>query len=266
MKKKISIVLVLALCMVGEVAKADFTFGTPTDLGPPVNSSAWEVAPNISADGLELFFWSTRPGGSGQGDIWVTTRATKEDDWGNPVNLGPTVNSSTWDVHTCVSADGLSLYFGSMRPGTSGHYDLWVTTRETRNDDWGPPVNLGPTVNTSVGEWGVSISADGLSLYFSSQRAGGYGGLDLWVTTRETTIDDWGPPVNLGPTVNSTASDAFPSISTDGRTLFFGGWPSGTPRPAGYGGTDIWMTTRATKSDPWGEPVNLGPAINSSRE
>jgi Tol biopolymer transport system component len=257
-------ILVLALGLTAEVANADFTFGEPTNLGPTVNSSAWDVAPNISADGLELFFWSTRPGGSGKGDIWVATRATKNDDWGTPVNLGPTVNSSTWDVHTCVSADGLTLYFGSMRPGTSGHYDLWVTTRETKNDAWGPPVNLGPTVNSSVGEWGVSISADGLSLYFSSQRPGGYGGLDLWVTTRETTNDDWGPPVNLGPTVNSSASDGFPCISTDDRMLFFSDYHLGTSRPGGYGGTDIWMTTRATKSDPWGEPVNLGPTINSS--
>ncbi|MHC4632738.1 MAG: M56 family metallopeptidase [Planctomycetota bacterium] len=249
------------------VAKADFIFGTPTNLGPMVNSSSNEASPNISADGLSLFFLSTRPGGSGQGDLWMTTRETIHDPWGNPVNLGPTVNSSDWDVHPCVSADGLTLYFGSYnRPGGSGLYDLWVTTRETTNDDWGTPVNLGPTVNSSAGEWAQSLSADGLELYFSSDRSGGHGRLDLWVTTRETTNDDWGEPVNLGTTVNSSADDSFPYISPDGLTLFFSDYLFGTSRPGGYGGADIWMTTRATKSDPWGEPVNLGPTINSSSD
>jgi beta-lactamase regulating signal transducer with metallopeptidase domain len=249
------------------VAKADLDFSTPTNLGTMVNSSSNEASPNISADGLSLFFLSTRPGGSGQGDLWVTTRETIHDPWGNPVNLGPTVNSSDWEVHPCVSADGLTLYFGSYnRPGGSGLYDLWVTTRETTNDDWGTPVNLGPTVNSSAGEWAQSLSADGLELYFSSDRSGGHGRLDLWVTTRETTNDDWGEPVNLGTTVNSSADDSFPYISPDGLTLFFSDYLFGTSRPGGYGGADIWMTTRATKSDPWGEPVNLGPTINSSSD
>ena len=246
------------------VAKADLDFSTPTNLGPTVNSSASDIAPNISTDGLELFFISTRPGGSGDADIWVTTRATKEDDWGNPVNLGPTVNSSAWETLPCVSADGLMLYFSSYRrPGGYGDYDLWVTTRETTNDDWGTPVNLGPTVNSSAWDLAPNISADGLSLFFGSNRPGGYGGYDIWVTTRATTEDDWGTPVNLGPTVNSSASDAFPCISTDGLTLFFSDYVFETSRPGGYGSTDIWMTTRATKSDPWGEPVNLGPTVNT---
>ncbi len=248
------------------VAKADLDFSTPTNLGPTVNSSAWDVAPNISADGLELYFFSTRPGGSGQSDIWVTTRATKEDDWGNPVNLGQTVNSSSWELYPCVSADGLTLYFGSDRPGGSGGQDLYVATRAKIEDYWGSPVNLGPMVNSSAGEWGQSISTDGLELYFSSMRPGGHGGLDLWVTTRATKDYDWGPPVNLGPTVNSSASDAFPCISPDGLALFFSDYTFGTSRPGGYGSTDIWMTTRATKSDPWGEPVNLGPEVNSSSD
>jgi len=261
---KMLAILVLALGLTAESANADFTFGTPTNLGPPVNTSSSDQGPSISADSLELYFTSNRPGGYGADDIWVARRPTIDDDWGTPVNLGPTVNSSADDWSTSISADGLSLYFGSTRPGGSGFYDLWVTTRATLDDPWREPVNLGPTVNSSAAEVGLNISADGLSLYFGSNRSGGQGMLDLWVTTRETTNDDWGPPVNLGPTVNSSASDGFPSISTDGLTLFFSDCHLGTSRPGGYGGTDIWMTTRATKSDPWGETVNLGPTINSS--
>ena len=237
----------------------DFIFGEPTNLGPVVNNSANDQLTDISADGLELYFISqSRPGGQGSWDIWVSTRQTKDADWGPPENLGPPVNTPSDDGHGCISADGLSLYIGSNRPGGYGSYDVWVTTRATKADKWGIPVNLGPTVN-SGGVGYPDISADGLSLYLVSDRAGGSGGHDLWVTTRETKDDSWGPPVNLGPTVNSTTADSDMGISSDGLLLFF---VSGPDR--GSGPDDIWVTRRATVSDPWGLPVNLGPPVNTS--
>ncbi len=258
------VILVLALGLAMEVANADFTFGTPTNLGPTFNSSNWDITPSIPANGLTLYFTSDRPGGYGSWDLWVATRATTEDDWGTPVNLGPTVNSSAQDITSVISADGLSLFFGSNRPGGSGWRDIWVTTRATTEDDWGTPVNLGPTVNSSNWDNAPSISADGLSLFFDSNRPGGSGGTDLWVTTRPTTDDPWGTPVNLGPTVNCPASDALPGISADGRTLFLSSYDDDPLRPGGYGSADIWVTRRATVSDPWGTPVNLGPPVNTS--
>ena len=258
MKKKISIVLVLALILTAGVANADFTFGTPTNLGSVVNSSTHDEYPSISADGLSLFFASKRPGGVGQKDIWVTTRETTDDPWGTPVNLGPTINSPANDGGVSISSDGMSLYFSSTR--SRGNYaDLWVTTRDTIHNEWGTPMNLGPTVNSSADQCYTSISADGLALYFSSNRGGGVGAYDIWVTRRETIHDPWGAAVNLGPTVNSSAYEVDPGISADGRTLFFA-----SDRSGGYGDDDIWMTRRATTDDPWGEPVNLGPIINSS--
>ncbi len=242
------------------VAKADFTFGTPINLGPTVNSSANDFLPSISADGLSLFFSSRRPGGYGDPDIWVTTRETTDDDWGEPVNLGPTVNSSYNDNAPNISADGLTLFFGSERPGGYGSADVWVTTRASVSDPWGEPVNLGPTVNSSHLEGTPSISSDGLSLFFESDRPGGSGSWDIWVTTRATTDDDWSAPVNLGPTVNSSTYEQTPSISADGLSLFFG-----SSRPGGFGtSSDLWVATRATTSDPFGVPVNLGPMANSS--
>ncbi len=258
-------ILVLALCLTTKVANADFTFGTPTNLGPPVNTSSSDQGPNISADGLELYFCSGRPGGSSNRDLWVATRPTASDPWGEPVNLGPTVNSSAGEWAPSISADGLELFFLSG-PGRGGYgsYDLWVTTRATKEDDWGNPVNLGSTVNSSSWDGDPDISADGLSLYFGSMRPGGVGRLDIWVTTRATTDDPWGTPVNLGPTVNSSAADYCPEISADGRTLFFSDYDNGPFRPGGYGSADIWVTTRATVSDTWSMPVNLGPTLNSS--
>jgi len=264
-----ALVLVLALSLAMETASADFVFGTPTNLGPPVNSAYSERGPSISVDGLELYFFdypNPRPGGYGDWDMWVTTRATKDDPWGEPINLGPTVNSSSREANPNISTDGLSLYFNSSRPGgyggddPYGGMDLWVTTRPTISDPWGTPANLGPTVNSSsYREASPSISADGRSLFYNSSRSGGSGGQDIWVTTRKTPDDDWGVPVNLGPIVNSPAQDYSPDISSDGLWLFFS-----SERPGGYSSQDIWVATRVTKDDPWGEPVNLGPPVNNS--
>jgi hypothetical protein len=264
MKKRISIVLVLVLCMVAEDVKADFTFGTPTEV-PNVNTSSREFKPSISADGLSLYFISNRPGGIGGFDIWVATRETTDDPWGTPVNLGTSINTPDNEWGVSISSDGLSLYFDISQPGTSAAIDdIVVATRETTDDDWGNPVSLGPIVNSSADDCYACISADGLELYFSSPRSGGYGNYDLWVTTRETTDEDWGIPENLGPTVNSSGYEVDPSISADGRILFFTIGMNNCGSRCGYGGTEIWMTMRATTDAPWGEPVNLGPPVNSS--
>jgi len=266
MKRAISIVLVLALCMVAEIAKADFIFGTPTSLGETVNNSYNDFNPSISADGLSLYFISNRTGGiGGTGmyagcDIWVTTRETTDDPWGIPVNLGPTINTPGGEFGVSISSDGLSLYFDMWQPGSSNSEDLYVATRATIDDDWSNPVSLGPTVNSSADDCYVNISADELALYFVANRSGGYGGYDLWVTKRETIYAPWGAPVNLGPNVNTSSGEGHPGISADGRIFFF----VSTSRSGGYGNEDIWMTRRATTNDEWGAPVNLGSTINSS--
>ena len=168
-----------------------------------MNSPADESGASISSDGVSLYvsgLWDDlkRSGGLGQADIWLTTRKTVADPWGKPVNLGATVNSPRMDESPSISEDGLSLYFRSARIGGYGEEDLWLATRSTTNDAWVEPVNLGPMVNSSYEEGGPSISFDGLTLYFYSNRPGGYGGYDIWVTTRETIDDPWQEPVNLG--------------------------------------------------------------------
>ena len=240
----------------GGNAKADFTFGELTNLGPTINSSTDDYFPNISVNGLTLYFHSRRSGSYGPYDIWATTRKTTDDQWGEPVNLGPTVNSSVQDGGASISADGLSLYFHSLRSGVA---DLWVTTRATTSDAWREPVNLGPAVNSSASDVCPRISGDGLSLFFESTRAGGYGGRDLWVTTRATTEGEWGTPVNLGPNVNTSAAEVGLDISDDGLMLCFS-----SNRPGGYGNADLWVTNRSTVSDPWGPAANLGQRVNTT--
>jgi predicted secreted protein len=262
-KKYLVIALVLLINTVS--AKADFTFGEPTNLGPPVNTQDSDGSPHISPDGLLLYFQSGRLGGSGVADLWVSARETPDDNWGTPVNLGSMVNSSADDWAPSLSPNGLELFFTSKRPGGPGGFsDIWLTTRATLEDDWGEPEPLGPNINTSGFDGHPSISSDGLELYFccwddNVDRSGGYGTSDIWVTSRMSLSEPWAEPVNLGETVNSPAFEGEQDISADGLCLVFSG-----NRPGGSGGWDLWVTTRKTKEDPWGDPVNLGPEINST--
>ncbi len=215
-------------------------WNTPENLGPSINTAHEDYGPSISADELELYFCSDRPGGYGGQDLWVTTqvttRVTTDAAWGPPVNLGPTVNSSSREQNPSISADRLWLFFASERPGGSGDRDLYVTTRATTDDEWGEPVNLGPTVNSSSSDGSPDISADGLCLFFASQRPGGSGRGDLWFTRRASTSRPWEPPVWLGPTINSSYGDGNPCISANGSTLYFI-----SDRPGGPGNRDIWQ-------------------------
>jgi hypothetical protein len=244
----------------------DLTFGRPVNLGRTINSENSDWLPCISADGLEMYFSSNRAGGYGDQDIYVTTRSTADADWGPPVNLGPTVNGPAEDASAFISADGLTLYYVPLyfESGGSPAWDIWITRRLSKDADWGKPINLGPTLNSPSIDVTPSISNDGLELYFASNRSGGYGAGDLYVSTRVTTDSNWGTPMNLGPTINNSSADYCPFISSDGLALFFSSDNLGPFRPGGLGRSDIWVTMRMTVLDSWGPPVNLGPVINTS--
>jgi hypothetical protein len=260
MKKTASLVLILTLGMLTGLAKADFTFGTPVNLGHTINNTTLFVD-SFSADGLEMYLdGPDRPGGIGTWDIWVSKRPTTADDWGAPENLGTPVNTGGWDFYPSISADGLELYFVRQQTG-----DIWLTTRATTDDDWANPEKLGPEFNTSGKEDSPCISPDGRELYFVSRnRVGGYGSDDIWVARRATKHDPWESPVNLGAGVNSSASEAMPGLSADGLLLFFSGNTGQPQRSGGYGSIDMWVTRRASLSGPWGTPTNLGPIVNTA--
>lgn len=139
--------------------------------------------------------------------------AQKYSDWSEPINLGPTVNSELNDFSPAMSKDGLSLYFTSARTGGFGGDDIYVSQRASSDDPWGPPVNLGPTINTSFADRDPAFSRDGHLMFFATTRTGGFGGFDIWVSRRVHTNDDfaWQTPENLGAGVNSAARDDGPS-------------------------------------------------------
>jgi hypothetical protein len=166
-------------------------------------------------------------------------------DWPAPVNLGPPVNSAFAEVDPFISKDGLSLYFSCQNcTGGYGGFDLWVSERASVHDPWGAPQNLGPTVNTPYTEGSPALSVDGHRLYFTSDRPGGFGGSDIYVSRRHNKRDDfgWQFPENLGSGVNSSANDAQPFIFEDDAsgiiTLYFA-----SDRSGGLGGNDIYAST-----------------------
>jgi hypothetical protein len=173
--------------------------------------------------------------------------ASRVSDWSAPLNLGPAVNSAFEDLAPHLSSDGLALYFASTRPESQGGEDLWVARRSNRHAPWGPATNVGPGINTSANERSPALSRNRRLLFFATDRPGGSGGFDVWVSWRADPDDDfgWQAPVNLGTGINSPATDAGPSFFEHGdrrptRTaipqLFMA-----SSRPGGAGGLDIYV-------------------------
>jgi hypothetical protein len=163
----------------------DFAWEAPVNLGAGVNSAFNDAGAgffeNEGGPAL-LFFGSTRPGGQGGFDIYVS--AAMADGTFGPASPVAELNSPANDQRPSVRFDGLELFLFSDDVGTLGGADLWVSTRETLSQAWSTPVNLGPTVNTASTDQQPYIAADRETLFFASNRPGGFGGQDLYVTTR----------------------------------------------------------------------------------
>lgn len=226
------------------------------------NTPAIEGCPFISRDGKSFFIASNRDGGEGGIDIWVSTRARRADPWGEPVNVGPPVNSEANDFCPTLARDGHTFYFVSTRDTdeSCGGGDIYVT--RIRNDgEFDEPRNLGCTVNSSANEFSpfpMPQSTTGPVLYFSSTRENGGVGGDLYMTESHGGVFGPAEPVSG---VNSAFDDGHPNVRRDGLEIFF---YSTRPGAGAQGGPDILMATRASTSDAWSTPVNLGPGVNSS--
>ncbi|HAB19739.1 MAG TPA: hypothetical protein DCE44_25305 [Verrucomicrobiales bacterium] len=248
----------------GSNAAENWMFSTAVALPSPINlPGTMSGTPWLSSDGLTLYFASNRPGGYGKFDLWVATRNTTDENWGEPVNLGPSINTSAAELMPCLSADGLTLYFGDGNPfgwtarnGTSENYQIWTATRDNLHSPWSSANDLGPPVGTKYIESYPHVSRDGLSLFFTSTRPGLPG---LYVARRATPSDPWLAPIGLGSKVNQGSWTGFPFLSNDGlRLLCY------SDRAGGQGGYDLWMSSRSSLADEWLVPVNLGAQVNSS--
>jgi hypothetical protein len=243
-------------------------WSAPVNLGPVINSASSDQQPAISKDGRSLYFTSNRPGGLGGFDMYVSQRANVNDPWGPPVNLGPTVNTTSNEGNPAFSRDGHLMFFQSDRPGGLGLIDIWASRRVDKHDDfgWQTPVNLGAGVNSAAGDQAPSyFENDGNGehdeegvpqLFFASDRPGGPGALDIYMS-EQTAGGCFGPAV-LVTELSSPGGDSRPSIRHDGLEIFLQ-----SSRVGSIGLNDLWVATRASTLDPWSTPVNLGATINT---
>ena len=236
----------------------------PVNLGPIVNSPFADFDPFVSKDGLSLYFAAGTARGAGCGgfDIWVLQRASVNDPWGPARNLGPTINTAAREDKVALSPDGHRLYFASNRPGGLGDFDLYVSRRRDKRDDfgWEPPVNLGSAINSTASEESPVTFVEG-TLYFSSNRrdptAGGNGDFDIYASP-QLVDGTFGPAVIVEELSTVFHRDRDPAIRRDGLEIIFA-----SNRPGGSGGLDLWVATRASTADIWSAPINLGAGINT---
>jgi hypothetical protein len=220
------------------------------NLGPVINTSREEWYPVLARDGRFMIFVSNRSGGYGSGDLYIARFVNGE--WQPPQNMGADVNTSGFESAPYLSADDRTLYFTSNGTGTTGSFDLFYCSLDDGVPE--PRARMPSPINTIAIDCCPVISPDGNTLYMCSDRAGGYGDLDVWVSHR--VGDVWQPAVNLGETVNTYAIDSPRWLSDDGMTLIID-----SNRTGRIGGVDLWSVTKSGAG--WLAPVNLGPPINS---
>jgi OmpA-OmpF porin, OOP family len=155
-------------------------WGDPLNLGNLVNDSIGDdFSLRLSKDGKALYFASNRSGGYGAGDLYVATRESTEHAWSCAINLGPVLNTAAFEAFPTPGPDGNTLYFNRSTTFDSQDSDIFVTTRTKAQAPWELPQRLPMPINGPGAEFSPSISADGLSLYFASDRSGNLGSIDI---------------------------------------------------------------------------------------
>jgi WD40 repeat protein len=238
-----------------EIPFSEREWSEPASLGWPINSQESEAGPALTQDDLALYFHSNRSKGSGDDDLWMTTRLSRDAPFSWPVNLGAAVNTDVSERNPSLSADGLIMVFDSNRGSGYGNYDLWITTRESTNVPFGPPENLGDAVNGESADCAPWLSPDALTLAFHSTRPSSHRWIDIWVTQRSSTDEPFGAPTSLGAAVD-VGNECSPSLSGDQTVLVFHATTPGDRFPGIYGCGRV--DTNATFS----RPVQLSLSVD----
>ncbi len=194
--------------------KADTGWQPPENLTPRIKSDGDHRITGISADGRQLFFSANEP--YNRGELYVSENTSG--DWSELKKLNNQINTQFNETHASVSPDGKTLYFTSDRKGGYGGLDIYRSFK-SESGDWGKPVNLGPLINSPYNEESPFLSADGRSLYFSSQGHYNMGGYDVFCSSLDND-NHWLPPVNIGYPLNSTDDDLFLFPVGDGHLAY----------------------------------------------
>ncbi|MBM88688.1 MAG: hypothetical protein CMQ41_09955 [Gammaproteobacteria bacterium] len=195
------------------------SWNTPVNMGIPVNAAPAtdfhplragdDREPWITADGNTIYFRSDRLASDGNPiDLFVTNKVNGE--WTKPELLPHPISTDEGNEHCpAVLQDGVTLCFASMRPGGYGGSDIYCSQKDG-DGNWMEPINQGPNINTAAEEFHFTQDKDGM-VYFTSTRAGGYGGRDIY-GAMQLGANEWGPSFNLGPQINTSAEDMCPAL------------------------------------------------------
>jgi hypothetical protein len=235
------------------------------NLGDLINSEYDDKNPSITADGKTLVFTSRRPGKSSaldiEGDkkyfedIYISKWDSIKKTWGDAELLPGNINTEGHDACTSISPDGKAIFiYKNEMEGESRGGDIYYS-KLSSSGKWSSPISIGKPINTTYFEGGACISPDGSMLYFVSERPGGFGHADIYVSKRKSRTE-WDIPVNLGADVNTTEDEGGIFLAPDGKTLFLSsnGYNS-------MGGYDLFKTVN--ENGKWSKPVNLGYPINT---
>ncbi len=227
-----------------------------TNLGDSINSTYQDHSPVISADESILIFTSRRPNGWDEEidedgnyneDIFMSEKI--DGHWTKAKGI-KNINTKNHEATCALSIDGQTLFIYKA----DDYGSIYQSTSE--NGEWSKPVKLGPNINTEDRETHASMSADGKKLYFTSDRPGGFGGLDIYVSEKMKN-GIWGPPRNLGEGVNTKYNEEGPYIHPDGKTLYFS-----SKGHENLGGYDIFKS-ELSEFGTWKPAVNIGYPINT---
>lgn len=236
----------------------------PVNLGSQVNTISDDMMPQINPTGTRLYFTSSRKGGMDNIDDdeendWGEDLYYMEKEaqgWGSPTLLPEPINSYDNDGTSTFSADGQQMIYAKCGDENGiGSCDLYLC--ELQGDKWSKPKNMGNVVNNEEWDSQPSLSADGLTLAFVSNRVGSYDeSMDIYIS-RKNKFGQWSVPQNLGPTINTPFGEKSPYLAPDGKTMYFAS--EGHP---GFGGYDLFVTV--FENGRWSEPLNLGSPLNSN--
>jgi outer membrane protein OmpA-like peptidoglycan-associated protein/tetratricopeptide (TPR) repeat protein len=239
------------------------------NLGPEINTAYPEYAPVVSADQNEIIFTSNRPNTMGGGidetdglyyeDVYISSK--KNGVWSAPVQMSTNINTDNHDASIALSPDGQTLLiyrFEQSSSYTKSSGDLYTSRLEGKT--WGKAEKLPDNINSNYWEPSASITEDGKTIFFTSNKPGGKGGTDIYYS-RRLPDGSWDKAINIGATINTPYDEDCPFIHPDGKTLYFSSKGHNS-----MGGFDIFVSRLDPETNTWGKPENFGYPISTAHD